>query len=86
MVSPFLFINFHLPTDHICLLSTQWQSFVPPRQTSLPYPLFPSLFPSPLSPVFDSYSLSLVPLGQINLLCAEILVFGVSCANSGPFR
>lgn len=39
-----------------------------------PSPLFPSLLPGPLSPVFVSYSLLFVPLGQINLLCVENLV------------
>ena len=41
------------------------------------YPCLLSLvsFPHPLSPVLVSCSLSIVYLGQINLLCAENLVF-----------
>ena len=64
--------------SHLCLLSIQRQSFVPLGQITLPsLPCCLPFLPHPLSPVFVSYSLPFVPLGQINLLCAENLVLGV---------
>lgn len=52
--------------------------------TPSPSPLYPSLPPHPLSLV--SYSLSSVPLGHINLPCAENLVLGCLVLTSRSFQ
>jgi hypothetical protein len=78
---PLSFVKCHWPRGHGCLLSVQRQSFYPSRK-KIPSstPLFSSPSPSSPSPVFVSYSLDFVCLGQINLLCVENLHLGMSCA------
>lgn len=82
--SPFPFINCHLPMGHICLsplypLSIQSQSLsLQGKYPSLPSRVpFPFSLTHPLSPVFVFCFLPSVPLGQINLLCAENTDWGV---------
>ena len=50
-----------------------------------PAPWFRPLSPHPLSPVFVSYLLSFVSLGQMDLLCVKNLVWGVSYTNTDPY-
>ena len=69
---------------HVCLLSIQRQSFVLfPFGKNIPAfsPWSLHLLPLPLSPVFVSNSLPSVPLGQINLSCAENLILRVLSQN-----
>lgn len=72
------FINCHLLMGYICLLSSQRQSFVPLQGTyPSSFPLVPFLFFILSLLSFISYPLLSVPLGQINLFCAQNLVVGV---------
>lgn len=60
---------------HVCLLYPE-AVLCPPLGQTLLLPLPGSCPLLPLSPIFVSYFLLSVPLGQINLLCAENLVWG----------
>jgi hypothetical protein len=61
----------------LCLSPLYPEAVLCPILGQISLPLLPCslpLLPHPLAPVFVSYSRLLVPLGQINLLCAENLV------------
>ena len=77
---PFPFINCHFAYGPHWLSLLYPEAVLCPSGTNIPPSLLSCslpLLPHPLSPVFVSYSLPFVPLGQINLLCAENLVLGV---------
>lgn len=76
MASPFIFIDFHLPVDHICFFSIHKKSFVPPGKISFPpFPGSRPLLPCALCSCLCLLSLPFVPLGNKSP-CAGNLVLG----------
>ena len=69
----FFLYHYKLTFSYVSRLSPLY-----PEAGLCPVPLssFPCSLPHLPSPVFVSYSLPSVPLGQIHLLCAENLVWG----------